>query len=275
LRDRFQDGRVARGIQSIVLGFRLVEIIAEAGVPLSLKAISALSGMSPSKARMYLISFIETGLVTQNPESALYGLGPYALRLGARAMQRMELVSVATEDMNALQQQTNALVLLSAWNAHGVTIVSRSDGSEEPPPLQFPIGGSASLGSTATGHVFLAFGPHEPIWRHLHEELAALGLTRAEQKQRVKELEALAADVRKRRIALTDPISYASGVTVSGYAALAAPVFDVAQRLRYAVTLVYQTGRDKRRRNKFSRLTLQAAERLSHLAGAGASGPGS
>ena len=80
---------MARGIQSIVLGFKLVEVIAEAGVPLSLKAISALSGMSPSKARMYLISFIETRLVTQNPESALYGLGPYALRLGARAMQRM------------------------------------------------------------------------------------------------------------------------------------------------------------------------------------------
>jgi len=170
---------VARGIQSIVLGFKLVEVIAEAGVPLSLKAISALSGMSPSKARMYLISFIETGLVTQNPE---------------------------------------------------------------------------------------------PTWRHLHAELAALGLTRAEQKQRVKELESLTADVRKRRIALTDPISYASGVTVSGYAALAAPVFDVVQRLRYAITLVYQTGRDKRRGNKFSRLTQRAAERLSHLAGAAASG---
>jgi DNA-binding IclR family transcriptional regulator len=126
------------------------------------------------------------------------------------------------------------------------------------------------LASTATGHVFLAFGPHEPIWRHLNEELAALGLTRTEQKRRLKELESLAANVRKRRLALTDPISYASGVTVSGYAALAAPVFDVAQRLRYAITLVYQTGRDKRRRDKFGRLTLQAAERLSHLAGADA-----
>jgi DNA-binding IclR family transcriptional regulator len=268
LRSRFQDGLVARGIQSIVLGFGLVEVIAEAGVPLSLKAISALSGMSPSKARMYLISFIEIGLVTQNPDSGLYSLGPYALRLGARALQRMELVSVATEAMNTLQQQTNAQVLLSAWNTHGVTIVSRSD-SSEPPPLQFPIGGRASLGSTATGHVFLAFGPHEPIWRHLNEELAALGLTKTEQKQRLQALETLAAKIRKRGIAATDPISYASGVTVSGYAALAAPVFDGAQRLRYAITLVYQTGRDKRQETKFNRLILQAAERLSHLSGAG------
>ena len=115
---------MARGIQSIVLGFGLVEVIAAAGVPLSLKAISALSGMSPSKARMYLISFIEIGLVTQNPESALYSLGPYALRLGARALQRMELVSVATEAMNTLQQQTNAQVLLSAWNTRSASALS-------------------------------------------------------------------------------------------------------------------------------------------------------
>ena len=48
-------------------------------------------------------------------------------------------------------------------------------------------------------------------------------------------------------------------------------MFDVAQRLRYAITLVYQTGRDKRQETKFNRLILQAAERLSHLAGADAS----
>jgi DNA-binding IclR family transcriptional regulator len=258
---------VARGIQSIVLGFRLLQVIAEAGVPLSLKAISALSGMSPSKARMYLISFIETGMVTQSSESLLYCLGPYALRLGARAMQRMELVTVATEAMHALQRQTNALVLLGAWTASGVTLVSRSDGGEAP-PLQFHIGGPASLADTAAGHVFLAFGPHDPIWQCLKEELAAAGLTKIQQKQRVKSLETLAERVRRRRIAETDSISYRSGVTLSGYAAVAAPVFDGSQQLRYAMTLVYPTGGDGTRRGEFGRLTLQAADRASHAAGA-------
>jgi DNA-binding IclR family transcriptional regulator len=258
---------VARGIQSIVLGFRLLQVIAEAGVPLSLKAIAALSGMSPSKARMYLISHIETGMVAQNSESALYSLGPYTLRLGTRALQRIELITVATETMNALQQHTRALVLLGAWNDQGVTVVSRSEGSA-PHPLQFRVGSSASLASTAAGHIFLAFGPRDQIWPRLHEELGALGLPKTEQKKRLQSLEKLAVRVRKRRIAETDPISYSAGVTVSGYASIAAPVFDGAQHLRYAMTLIYATASGAQRRNELGRLTLEAAERISHFAGA-------
>ena len=258
---------VAKGIQSIVLGFRLLQAIAEAKVPLSLKAISALSGMSPSKARMYLISFIETGLIAQNSDSALYTLGPYALRLGTRALQRMELMSVATETIHALRQRTNSLVLLCAWDAKGALVVARSEGSE-PQPLQFHIGGTASLASTATGHIFLAFGPGDQTWPHLNEELARLGLSRAEQKRRLRALEALAENIRLRRLAEADPMTYASGVTLSGYAAIAAPVFDATQRLRYAITLVYQTDSDHRRKEEFARLTLEAADRASHMAGA-------
>jgi len=108
---------------------------------------------------MYLISFIQTGLIVQNADTGLYTLGPYAIRLGTRALQRMELMDVASEAMRNLQQQTNSLVLLCAWDARGVITVSRSEGSE-PQPLQFNIGGSASLASTATGQSNIDAGQH-------------------------------------------------------------------------------------------------------------------
>jgi hypothetical protein len=69
-------------------------------------------------------------------------------------------------------------------------------------------------------------------------------------------------------VAEADPISYASGVTLSGFAAIAAPIFDEAQRLRYALTLIYRTERHQKRKDEFARLTAQAANRASHLAGA-------
>jgi DNA-binding IclR family transcriptional regulator len=258
---------MAKGIQSILLGFRLLDVIAEAKIPLSLKAVAALAGMSPSKARMYLVSFIEVGLIAQNVESGLYSLGSYALRLGTRALQRMDSMAVATDVMHALQQQTDSTVVLCAWDSKGVIVVSRSEG-REPQPLQFHIGGTASLASTATGHLFLAFGPREQTWPHLEEELSQLGLSRTERRRRLKELEVLAGEIRRCRTAVADPISYASGVTLTGYAAIAAPVFDAAQRLRYALTLVYQIGRRHQRKEELVRLTLQAADRASHLAGA-------
>jgi DNA-binding IclR family transcriptional regulator len=258
---------VAKGIQSILIGFRLLQALTDADTPLSLKTLAAVSGMSPSKARMYLISFIETGLIIQNAETGLYTLGPYAIRLGTRALQRMELMEVANEAMRVLQQQTRSLALLCAWDVRGVIIVSRSEGSE-PQPLQFPIGGTASLTNTATGHIFLAFGPREQTWPHLEEEIARLGLSKTEQRRRVKALETRAEQVRNRRLADADPISYASGVTLSGFAAIAAPIFDERQRLRYALTLVYRTDRHHKRKEELMRLTLEAANRASHLAGA-------
>jgi len=258
---------VAKGIQSILLGFRLLQAIAEADVPLTLKAIAALSGMSPSKARMYLISFIETGLVVQNGDSALYTLGPYAARLGTRALQRMDLMGVATAAMQSLQQQTDSLALLCAWDSNGVIIVARSEGSQAQ-PLQFQIGGQTSLASTATGHIFLAFGSQEQTWQRVTEELAAIGLSKGDQKKRLRALETIATGIRQEGIAEANPISYASGVSLTGYAAVAAPVFAAGRRLRYVLTLVYQTGRNTKRREELVRLTRQAADQASQFAGA-------
>ncbi len=258
---------MAKGIQSILLGFRLLQGITDSETPVSLKSIAAVGGMSPSKARMYLISLIETGLIVQNAETGFYALGPYSLYLGTRALQRMELMTIASAAMRSLQQQTNALVLLCSWDLKGVMIVSRSEGNR-PQPLQFPIGGSASLASTATGHVFLAFGPREQTWGHLAEELQELGLTKAEQRKRSQALKALAEQVRRRGVADADPIAYSSGVTLSGYAAIAAPIFDASSRLRYALTLIYRTDRHHKKKEDLVRLTMECANRVTELAGA-------
>jgi DNA-binding IclR family transcriptional regulator len=102
--------------------------------------------------------------------------------------------------------------------------------------------------------------------------LAQLGLSKAQLRKRVKALEGEAEQIRKRRVAEADPISYASGVTLSGFAAIAAPIFDASQRLRFAITLIYRTDRNSRRKDELLRLTLQAANRASHLAGGATTG---
>ncbi len=258
---------MAKGIQSILLGFRLLQGITDSEVPVSLKSIASVGGMSPSKARMYLISLIETGLIVQNPETGLYALGPYALYLGTRALQRLALMTVASEAMRTLQLQTNSLAVLCTWDAKGPMIVSTAEGNK-PTPLQFHIGGSASLASTATGHVFLAFGPRDQTWTQLTEELTELGLTKVEQRKRIQALRTMADDVRQRGVAEADPIAYSSGVTLSGYAALAAPIFDASKRLRYVLTLIYRTDRSHKKKEDLIQLTLETANRASQLAGA-------
>jgi DNA-binding IclR family transcriptional regulator len=250
---------LARGIQSISLGFRILRAITDSDEPAPLKTLAAAAGMSASKARMYLISLIETGLVTQSPDTGLYSLGPYARHLGTRALQRMDAREVVHESLRSLQKKTRALVLLCNWQESGIVIVAAEDGGE-PHPVQWRIGGTASLGSTATGAVFLAFGPQDAVWKHLGAELKAAGLTPVGQKKRMRELEARAAEVRESGFAEADPVVFAAGVTISGYAAIAAPVLDGSGQLRSVLTLLYRTDRPHRKK---AELLSQAREAAS------------
>jgi DNA-binding IclR family transcriptional regulator len=238
---------LAKGIQSISLGFRLLRAITDSDAPAPLKTLAAAAGMSASKARMYLISLIETGLVTQNSETGLYSLGPYARHLGTRALQRSDSRDLLNESMRSLQKGTRALVLLCNWQESGIVIVAAEEGGK-PHPLQWRIGGSALLASTATGAVFLAFGPQQPVWKRLSAELRESGLSQSAQKKRVRELEASAARVRQTGYAEADPVVFAAGVTISGFAAIAAPIFDPARQLSSVLTLIYQTDRPQRKK---------------------------
>jgi len=249
---------LAKGIQSITLGFRLLQAVTDSEAPVPLKTLAALAGMSPSKARMYLISLIETGLVAQNLETGLYSLGPYSRHLGTRALQRMDAREAAHEAMRSLRRGTDSLVLLCDWQESGIIVVAVEEG-DEPHPMQWRIGGTASLAGTATGAVFLAFGPQKAVWKQLDADLKEVGLSQPAQRKRVRELEARAAEVRQRGVAEADPVVFETGVTISGFAAIAAPVFDSRKQLRYVLTLLYRTDRPHRTKPELLRQTLAAA----------------
>lgn len=238
---------MAKGIQSISLGFRLLRAVTDSDAPAPLKTLAAAADMSPSKARMYLISLIETGLVMQNAQTGLYSLGPYARHLGTRALQRMDGKDALHESMRSLQRKTQALVMLCNWQESGIIIVAAEEGGE-PHPVQWRIGGTASLASTATGAVFLAFGPQSAVWKRLAMELKESGLSQAAQKKRIRELEARAAEVRESGVAEADPVVFAAGVTISGFAAIAAPIFDGGKQLSSVLTLIYRTDRPHRKK---------------------------
>lgn len=257
---------MAKGIQSISLGFRLIQAITDGDKPAPLKTLAAAADMSPSKARMYLISLIETGLVAQNPQTGFYSLGPYAVHLGTRALQRIDSREVVNDALCSLQQKTRALVLLCNWQESGIVIVAAEEGGE-PQPLQWRIGGTASLASTATGAVFLAFGPQKAVWKHLATELKESGLSGAAQRKRIRELEVRAAAVRARGVAEADPVVFATGVSISGFAAIAVPIFDQRKQLRYVLTLLYRTDRPHRNKAELVSQTLHAASVGAMLAG--------
>ena len=97
------------GIQSVEVGFSLVEALTRSRGPLMLKDLAAEANMSAAKAHRYLVSFQRIGLVAQDERTSRYDLGPAAIKLGLAALARLDPVRLARERMPALMELVSAL----------------------------------------------------------------------------------------------------------------------------------------------------------------------
>lgn len=204
-----------RSIQSVVIGFRLIEALEAAGGPVTLKDLAAAAGMPPSRAHAYLASLRAVGLVTQEEEGGRYDLGPRALSLGLAALGRLEVREAALGAMRAFRDDTGEAVHLSVWSGQSPVIVSRLDGRRGG-SLSIRLGFALPLDRSASGHIFLAFLPEAVTTGR------ALG----------REVEL----VRRRGIAVT------GGLLNTGFAALSVPVFNHAGDLAAAMTTLGAAG---------------------------------
>lgn len=154
------------GIQSVEVGFTLLQALSQARGALMLKDLAAAAGMGAAKAHRYLVSFQRLGLVVQDARSARYDLGPAALHLGLATLQRQDAVRLARERLPALQQQIPHTLALAVWGNHGPTLVHW-----EPSPqavlAHLRLGDVMPLATSATGRCFATWMPPAltaPLW---------------------------------------------------------------------------------------------------------------
>lgn len=232
-----EDG-AARGIRSIEIGFRLLQCLEKAAGPLSLKALSEAAGVSASRARFYLVSFMRLGLIEQDHHYGRYALGPYARHLGLVALQRMDVTQAAEQPLQRLCDTLEAGVYLSVWGNRGPTIVYTLDGASEV-PMSVRVGYVLPLLHSATGRVFLSHLP-----RHATDALVQDELVRA-----LRERGTAAADELSGAIdeiiesCRRDGCAGTEGLLNTGFAAVAAPVFEYRGRIAATVTTIGLGGR--------------------------------
>jgi DNA-binding IclR family transcriptional regulator len=148
--------KAQQGINSVVIGMGVLDVILDAGRALSLNAIANEAEMSPAKVHRYLVSLIETGLVTRMKEPGLYDLGPKALKLGFKAIRRIDRVTIANEELETLGSKVDETVFLTIWNDGEALVVGRK-ASSRPITLMVRIGEVLSPIYSAPGRMFVAF----------------------------------------------------------------------------------------------------------------------
>jgi len=154
-----EEGKERAGIQSVEVGFALLDVLAQAPGPLMLRDLASAAGMSAAKAHRYLVSFQRLGLVVQDSTSTRYELGPATLRLGLATLSRLDAVKMARERLPALMEEIGHTLALAVWGNHGPTLVHWQE-SPLAASVNLRLGDVMPLLSSATGRCFAAFVGH-------------------------------------------------------------------------------------------------------------------
>lgn len=208
------------GIQSVEVGFALLDVLARAPGPLMLRDLAAAAGMSAAKAHRYLVSFQRLALVIQDASSTRYDLGPAALKLGLASLSRLDAVKLARERVTGWMEQIGHTLALAVWGNHGPTIVHWEE-SPQAVTVNLRLGDVMPLLTSATGRCFAAYVPRDAIAGMLEEEMArAQKLGRADVPRSMAEVQTMLAEVRERGAArVVDTL-------LPGIVGFCAPVFD-------------------------------------------------
>lgn len=220
------------GIQSVEVGFALLDVLAQAPGPLMLRDLASAAGMSAAKAHRYLVSFQRLNLVVQDANTR-YELGPATLRLGLATLSRLDAVKLARERLPTLLDQTGHTLALAVWGNRGPTLVHW----QETPlamPVNLRLGDVMPLLSSATGRCFAAFighgGAADKAQPMLEAELAlARKLGRSDLPSTPAQVQAMLAETR------TQGLGRVVNVLLPGISGFCAPVFDADGHLALGV----------------------------------------
>lgn len=242
--DAAEDAEPLRaGIQSVEVGFELLEALSQAQGALMLRDLAAAANMSAAKAHRYLVSFQRMGLVVQDPVSTRYDLGPAALRIGLASLARIDAVKLARERIDGLLADTGHTLAIAVWGNQGPTMVHWTE-APQTVPVTLRLGDVMPLLTSATGRCFAAFMGSEGrdaqrIGPMLRDELARLkklprngDLPLVDVPQSTQEVQAMLDDTRQRGLARV------VHSLLPGVGGFCAPVFDAQGRLALGLVVL-------------------------------------
>ncbi|MDR5812185.1 MULTISPECIES: IclR family transcriptional regulator [unclassified Caballeronia] len=216
------------GIQSIEVGFRLLDVLTNEPRAMMLRDLAQRAGMSPAKAHRYLVSFVRLGVASQDPVSGRYELGGFALQMGLARLARVDGVRLARIALAELRDRLDQTVGIAVWGNQGPTVVHWME-SSHPAKASLKLGDVMPLLSSATGLLFAAYLPRSKTQPMLERELAAT-------KQRLADVEPLLAQVREHGAARVE------GMLLPTIHAFCTPVFDATGELALGLIALGHEG---------------------------------
>ncbi len=142
-------------IQVLERTFALLDVLAAHQEPISLKLISAKTGLHPSTAHR-ILNDLTIGRYVDRPEAGSYRLGMRLLELGNLVKARLDVRDAALLPMRELHRVTHQPVNLSMRQGDEIIYIERAYSERSGMQVVRAIGGRAPLHLTSVGKLFLA-----------------------------------------------------------------------------------------------------------------------
>lgn len=224
--------KAARGIQSIEISGRILKALVDVCEPMMLKDLAKVANLAPAQCHAYLTSMRHIGLVYQEPDSGLYRMGPFAMRLGIGWLRSSPVPAATAQALKSLTAELGFMSLIAVWGEFGPTVVHINEGTWVT-ALNIRQGTLFSLTGTATGRIFSAFGDAADLQDRVNQELVGSAKSRAIGPASARE--DFDAQV---KLARRKGFSVAKGAPIPDINAISAPVFDQNGTFAFVATLV-------------------------------------
>jgi DNA-binding IclR family transcriptional regulator len=221
-----------RGIQSIVIGGRFLDVLVKSAQPMMLKDLAADADVHPAQAHAYLRSFREIGLIEQDPATGRYQLGPFALQIGLVRIATFNPLRWIDQVAYDFSLKWGCLVSIAVWANSGPTAVQVHQGPREMNVNVRP-GRTYPLIDVTVGRAFAAFLPLESVEAQIRTELKE-GVRHAGRgtPDTFEEWLDIAAAIREKGYAA------AENSPAHGLNSVCAPIFDHNNIVQYALHTV-------------------------------------
>jgi DNA-binding IclR family transcriptional regulator len=218
------------GVQSVTVAARILNALAKSGGKVALKSLAADTGLARAKVHRYLRSLRTAGLVSQQADTSLYQLGPQAIAIGLAALRGISPVAEVCSALPTLRDNINQTVTAAVWSEAGPIVVAMQE-SDHWLTMNIRIGSRLPVTTTAIGRTFLAYlleGDVATLVAAERKEAKAHGT----ELPSPEEIDDLTAEIRRRRLARVP------SAMIPGIDAIAAPVFDFANKLVAVICVV-------------------------------------